>query len=114
MTLFFRHPTPHAQRHDLYVVQPQCVRLAINNTFVFAVRQHPAYSPSTTSSFSEVSGRVSPNPFARPSSSLSMVSSIATASNASTTSASSKSHVSREKPAKLAKSGPYDYDKHGN
>ncbi|EAS31074.1 SH3 domain-containing protein [Coccidioides immitis RS] len=101
-----RHPTPHAQRHDLYVIQPQCVRLAINNTFVFAVRQHPAYSPSTTSSFSEVSGRVSPNPFARPSSSLSMVSSIATASNASTTSASSKSHVSREKPAKLAVQTP--------
>ncbi|KAL8740183.1 MAG: hypothetical protein Q9190_007084, partial [Brigantiaea leucoxantha] len=33
---FLRHPTPHAQRHDLYVVQPQCARLAVNNTFVFA------------------------------------------------------------------------------
>ncbi|KAL8870920.1 MAG: hypothetical protein Q9174_003146, partial [Haloplaca sp. 1 TL-2023] len=31
-----RHPTPHAQRHDLYVAQPQCKRLAVNNTFVFA------------------------------------------------------------------------------
>ncbi|KAI0967501.1 hypothetical protein F4678DRAFT_475205 [Xylaria arbuscula] len=27
-----RHPTPHAQRHDIYVVQPQCQRLALNNT----------------------------------------------------------------------------------
>ncbi|KAI1924726.1 hypothetical protein LOZ64_000603 [Ophidiomyces ophidiicola] len=97
-----RHPTPHAQRHDLYVIQPQCARLAINNTFVFAVRQHPAYSSSSTSSFSEVSGRLSPNPFARPSSSLSMVSSIATASNASSASVNSKSNGSREKPAKLA------------
>ncbi|WEW56118.1 hypothetical protein PRK78_001553 [Emydomyces testavorans] len=101
-----RHPTPHAQRHDLYVIQPQCARLAINNTFVFAVRQNPSYSPSQASSFSEVSGRVSPNPFARPSSSLSMVSSIATASNASTTSVNSKGHGSREKPAKLAVQTP--------
>ena len=35
-----RHPTPHAQRHDLYVIQPQNLRLAIDNTYVFAVRQH--------------------------------------------------------------------------
>lgn len=35
-----RHPTPHATRHDLYVTQPQCYQLALNNTFVFAVRQH--------------------------------------------------------------------------
>lgn len=39
---FTRHPTPHAQRHDLYVAQPQCQRLALNNTFVFAIRQHPS------------------------------------------------------------------------
>ncbi|KAI5780870.1 hypothetical protein EDC01DRAFT_633131 [Geopyxis carbonaria] len=37
-----RHPTPHAQRHDLYICQPQCARLAVNNTFVFAVRQAPS------------------------------------------------------------------------
>ncbi|KAI5812081.1 hypothetical protein BZA77DRAFT_151837 [Pyronema omphalodes] len=42
-----RHPTPHAQRHDLYVSQPQCARLAINNTFVFAVRQSPGDGSST-------------------------------------------------------------------
>ncbi|EGX52711.1 hypothetical protein AOL_s00007g494 [Orbilia oligospora ATCC 24927] len=35
-----RHPTPHAQRHDLYIVQPQNLRLAFENTYVFAIRQH--------------------------------------------------------------------------
>ncbi|KAF8460677.1 hypothetical protein BDZ91DRAFT_777386 [Kalaharituber pfeilii] len=35
-----RHPTPHATKHDLYVAQPQCYQLALNNTFVFAIRQH--------------------------------------------------------------------------
>ena len=35
-----RHPTPHATRHDLYVAQPQCYYLGLNNTYVFAVRQH--------------------------------------------------------------------------
>lgn len=77
---FTRHPTPHAQRHDLYVAQPQCARLVINNTFVFAVRQHPSSSstscvsltPSVTSSAASSS-----NPFARPSSALSMISSTA-------------------------------------
>lgn len=86
------HPTPHAQRHDLYVAQPQCARLAVNNTFVFAIRQHPSsltythspsashhgHSQSTNSAI--ISGRISPNPFARPTSALSMVS--ANASNA--------------------------------
>jgi transglutaminase/protease-like cytokinesis protein 3 len=46
-----RHPTPHAQRHDLYIVQPQCKRLVMNNTFVFHVRQHPSslsrFTPDT-------------------------------------------------------------------
>ncbi|KAK6347092.1 cytokinesis protein 3 [Orbilia brochopaga] len=35
-----RHPTPHAQRHDLYIVQPQNLRIAFDNTYVFAIRQH--------------------------------------------------------------------------
>ncbi|KAK7559291.1 hypothetical protein IWX49DRAFT_204073 [Phyllosticta citricarpa] len=89
------HPTPHAQRHDLYVAQPQCARLAINNTFVFTVRQHPAStgsyfnanpayghhaSASAGSNLTPMSGRVSPLPFTRPTSALSMVS--ASASNA--------------------------------
>ncbi|KAL7903473.1 cohesin loading factor domain-containing protein [Trichoderma sp. TUCIM 5745] len=64
-----RHPTPHAQRHDIYVVQPQCQQLALNNTFVFAIRQHP----------SSISSSAHPVPFARPSSAMSI--------NASSTSA---------------------------
>ncbi|KAK2748485.1 cytokinesis protein 3 [Myotisia sp. PD_48] len=105
---FLRHPTPHAQRHDLYVIQPQCARLTINNTFVFAVRQHPSH-PYLTSNQEDTNGRASPNPFARPSSSLSMVSSVASQSNASTVSLSglsSSSNRSREKPAKLAMQSP--------
>ncbi|KAL7273725.1 hypothetical protein RUND412_003406 [Rhizina undulata] len=48
-----RHPTPHAQRHDLYVSQPQCARLAVNHTFVFAVRQHAAEGPPPPPSASQ-------------------------------------------------------------
>ncbi|KAK2779510.1 cytokinesis protein 3 [Onygenales sp. PD_12] len=116
-----RHPTPHAQRHDLYVIQPQCSRLAVNNTFVFAVRQHPSSLPSISPNPNEsAAGRLSPNPFARPASALSMVSSVATGSNASTTSSyinqtfsASSSNVSSStkgsgpsKPAKLAIQAP--------
>ena len=108
-----RHPTPHAQRHDLYIIQPQCARLALNNTFVFAVRQHPSSPPSSPiSSEGNPGGRVSPAGI-RPSSALSMVSSSAGYSNASTASingftastsaiSSIKSGQAREKPAKLA------------
>lgn len=116
-----RHPTPHAQRHDLYVMQPQCGRLAINNTFVFAVRQHPSSAqPSSNEDYSD--GPVSPSIFSRPhsalgrpSSALSMASSAA-GSTVSTTSqefsastsalSSSKSTQGRDKPAKLAIQSP--------
>lgn len=90
---FTRHPTPHALRHDLYVAQPQCARLAINNTFVFAVRQHPSSIPSCSTITSPSTGpNNNPNPppspspsltssasipFVRPSSALSMISSTA-------------------------------------
>jgi hypothetical protein len=91
-----RHPTPHAQRHDIYVVQPQCQRLALNNTFVFAIRQHPSASSSTTPSSN--AGGVSPIPFARPGSSMSM-----TSSNPSTASSSGYGgSAGGKKPAKLA------------
>ncbi|KAF4544105.1 Cytokinesis protein cyk3 [Lasiodiplodia theobromae] len=121
------HPTPHAQRHDLYVAQPQCARLAVNNTFVFAVRQHPSsltwtntpsgpnhmHSQSTSSAM--LSGRISPNPFARPNSALSMVS--ASASNAGSVFSASSSGSdplmasktapgASQKPAKLAIQSP--------
>lgn len=93
-----RHPTPHAQRHDIYVVQPQCQQLALNNTFVFAIRQHPSsISSSAQSALTPASnpGSTSPVPFARPSSAMSI--------NASSTSGSSASGtVAGKKPAKLA------------
>ena len=98
-----RHPTPHAQRHDLYVAQPQCARLAINNTFVFAVRQHPSFlscsSPEPRS--------VSPSPFARPSSAMSMISTATSANDYFSQAGSSSSNSSQQqKPAKLAVQAP--------
>ncbi|KAL3462559.1 hypothetical protein BJX64DRAFT_258928 [Aspergillus heterothallicus] len=107
-----RHPTPHAQRHDLYIIQPQCAKLAVNNTFVFAVRQHPSSpTPQPASTENSFSGRVSPSVFSRPASALSMVSStVSTVSNefsASTSAISStRSASGREKPAKLAIQSP--------
>ena len=96
-----RHPTPHAQRHDIYVVQPQCQRLALNNTFVFAIRQHPSSSGAAAAGSSAAGsnpGGVSPVPFARPGSAMSMTSSAA-GSNPST---SGGGYASGKKPAKLA------------
>ena len=93
-----RHPTPHAQRHDIYVVQPQCQRLALNNTFVFAIRQHPSSTDSGSAMTpSSNPGGASPIPFARPSSAMSMSNN----SNPSTASGSNYSGSGR-KPAKLA------------
>ncbi|CAK7224080.1 hypothetical protein SCUCBS95973_005398 [Sporothrix curviconia] len=74
-----RHPTPHAQRHDIYVVQPQCQRLALNNTFVFAIRQHPSSAGGGATPVLPQTAQhraPSPNPFARPSSAMSMLSSV--------------------------------------
>ena len=101
-----RHPTPHAQRHDLYVLQPQCARLAINNTFVFAVRQHPSSLPSSPN---DGTGRISPSGINRPSSALSMVSantSNPSASSYSNDTASRQQLQPRDKPAKLAIQSP--------
>ena len=97
-----RHPTPHAQRHDLYIVQPQCQRLALNNTFVFIIRQHPSSSSTSDGPMSPsiTSGSASPIPFLRPSSAMSMTSSAAGGSQPSTTAGGSSS--SSKKPAKLA------------
>lgn len=94
-----RHPTPHAQRHDIYVVQPQCQRLALNNTFVFAIRQHPSTTGAAAGAGASGHGATSPAPFARPGSAMSMTSSAA-GSNPSTTNTSA--YVSGKKPAKLA------------
>lgn len=109
-----RHPTPHAQRHDLYIMQPQCARLAINNTFVFAVRQHPSSHIISSANEPNGNGRASPAPM-RPASSLSMISSnpagsfIATPSHefsASTSAITTRTASGREKPAKLAIQSP--------
>ncbi|TRX96133.1 hypothetical protein FHL15_002857 [Xylaria flabelliformis] len=89
-----RHPTPHAQRHDIYVVQPQCQRLALNNTFVFAIRQHPSSMGNGPSSNP---GGTSPVPFARPASAMSMTSSAAASAPSSATGS-----IAGKKPAKLA------------
>ncbi|KAL8686553.1 MAG: hypothetical protein Q9218_007023 [Villophora microphyllina] len=102
-----RHPTPHAQRHDLYVAQPQCKRLAVNNTFVFAVRQHPSSISCTT----PPPTAQSPLPFARPSSAMSMISSSASGSEyfcsqPSNSSAANPSSQQQQKPAKLAIQAP--------
>ena len=103
---FLRHPTPHAQRHDLYVAQPQCRRLALNNTFVFAVRQHPS-SPGCMSPNEQRSA--SPLPFARPTSAMSMVSAAPSdyfSQTSSNSSNSGNSAAKQEKPAKLAIQAP--------
>jgi hypothetical protein len=97
-----RHPTPHAQRHDIYVVQPQCQRLALNNTFVFAIRQHPSsISNGTNSPLTPSSnpGATSPIPFMRPGSAMSMNASI---SGAGSNPSSATGVVAGKKPAKLA------------
>lgn len=102
-----RHPTPHAQRHDLYVAQPQCHRLVLNNTFVFAVRQHP----SSLECFSPAPRSASPLPFARPSSAMSMISTATSAndyfSQAGSNSGSDAAQQDKQqKPAKLAIQAP--------
>ncbi|KAF1813738.1 hypothetical protein P152DRAFT_414095 [Eremomyces bilateralis CBS 781.70] len=100
-----RHPTPHAQRHDLYVVQPQCHRLACNNTFVFSVRQHPSTLLASPNPNVAPSRAPSPNPFARPASAMSMASVSAAGSQFSHPSTSSGGGGER-KPAKLAVQSP--------
>ncbi|KAL8667781.1 MAG: hypothetical protein Q9202_000245 [Teloschistes flavicans] len=103
-----RHPTPHAQRHDLYVAQPQCKRLAVNNTFVFAVRQHPSSMACTT----PPPRAQSPLPFARPGSAMSMISTSASGSDyfssqpSHSSSSSNPSSQQQQKPAKLAIQAP--------
>lgn len=37
-----RHPTPHAKRQDLYVIQPQCKKLIGGNSYEFIIDQHPS------------------------------------------------------------------------
>ncbi|KAL9622511.1 MAG: hypothetical protein Q9160_003187 [Pyrenula sp. 1 TL-2023] len=115
-----RHPTPHALRNDLYVCQPQNRRLRVDNTFVFAVRQHRSQivEVMTPDDIGSNGARApSPNPFAggisRPGSAMSMVScsASATGSDPSTFSTSNANgagglKLAKEKPAKLAIQSP--------
>lgn len=116
-----RHPTPHAQRHDLYVAQPQCYKLVMNNTFVFSIRQHPSalsrFTPDTWGGASSTAGNrpSSPAPFARPGSAMSMMSSAASMSfsvsgsqysDSSSSASGSNMTASQTKPAKLAIQSP--------
>lgn len=108
-----RHPTPHATRQDLYVIQPQCLHLGHGERYVFYVRQHPASvvgTPSTEQNgFDFSAGRpASPNPLVRPSSALSMTSSAAGSSQQGS---DASGHVvngvkMKDKPAKLAIQSP--------
>ncbi|KAK1043906.1 hypothetical protein LTS16_007749 [Friedmanniomyces endolithicus] len=121
-----RHPTPHAQRHDLYVVQPQCGRLTVNNTFVFCVRQHPSslsrFTPDTWGSHhgrpaSPVPGSFAAGGNGRPGSAMSMMSATASAYGSEASSVGSGSGggagggggamtAAQQKPAKLAIQSP--------
>lgn len=103
-----RHPTPHATRQDLYVVQPQCWRLGAGETYVFCVRQHASSVASTLAS--EQNGPdmrpVSPNPLIRPTSAMSMTSSAA-GSNPSEHGVNGGGGMKiKDKPAKLAIQSP--------
>jgi len=105
---FTRHPTPHALRHELYILNPLCKRLAINNTFIFGIRQHPTSTSSLTSKqrASSQIPHTSALSIARPTSALSMISGSASAysnpSSASSGSDQSSTNTHAEKPAKLA------------
>lgn len=110
---FTRHPTPHALRHELYVVNPLCKRLAVNNTFVFGVRQHPASSTKQTLGGSQTRP-ASALAIKRPTSAMSMASISISGSGYSapsvcgsdqSSSTDSNGHQ-REKPAKLAIQSP--------
>ncbi|KAJ5134486.1 hypothetical protein N7526_005851 [Penicillium atrosanguineum] len=96
---------------------PQCSRLAVNNTFVFAVRQHASSPGVAPKDDFPSNGRDSPSSvFNRPASALSMVSSTAGGSTVSSNSnefsastsaiSSTRSSSGRDKPAKLAIQSP--------
>jgi hypothetical protein len=103
-----RHPTPHATKHDLYVVQPQCWRLGAGETYVFCVRQSSSSASSSSPEQNTNDGRpVSPNPMIRPASAMSMTSSAAGSQPSEpSTSVLPNGTKIKEKPAKLAIQSP--------
>jgi len=117
-----RHPTPHALRHEIYVVGPLCKRLAVNNTFVFTVRQHPASPSGAAVSNSSSRSGMPPRPssalaIARPGSAMTMHS-VSMSGSAYSNPSNSSSEASgggasgtavqhhHVKPAKLALQSP--------
>lgn len=110
-----RHPTPHATRQDLYVIQPQCYRLGYGERYVFYVRQHAAHvagTPTTEQNGFDLNSQRpnSPNPLVRPSSALSMSSSAAGSNFSAHLSNDPSAIVNgvklKDKPAKLAIQSP--------
>lgn len=110
-----RHPTPHATRQDLYVIQPQTLHLGHGERYVFYVRQHPAHISGTTPTDEQNGGDYfdrprSPNPLVRPSSAMSMSSSAAGSNGFTTPSVIGSDPGNgvklKEKPAKLAIQSP--------
>ncbi|KAL2409063.1 cytokinesis protein 3 [Exophiala dermatitidis] len=109
-----RHPTPHATRQDLYVVQPQCLRLGAGETYVFCVRQHAASGTPVAATEQQQPGSgfdlrpTSPNPLVRPTSAMSMTSSAAGSnpSEYSGTAIVNGTNKVKDKPAKLAIQSP--------
>ncbi len=109
-----RHPTPHATRQYLYVIQPQCRRLVVGETFVFAVRQHASSVIATPreeqNGFDFGTSRPhSPNPQmpTRPTSAMSMTSSANGSNSGSNSSYGLPAGMTaKDKPAKLAVQSP--------
>lgn len=103
-----RHPTPHATRQDLYVIQPQCYKLGYGERYMFYVRQHPAHvngTPTSEKDGFDFTRPASPNPLVRPSSAMSMTSSIQGSDYSNPTPGANGVKV-KDKPAKLAIQSP--------
>jgi transglutaminase/protease-like cytokinesis protein 3 len=49
-----RHPTPHAQKHDLYIRQPQCKVLRLHQTYIFSILQSHCSSSGATSKLAKL------------------------------------------------------------
>jgi hypothetical protein len=110
-----RHPTPHAVRQDLYVVQPQCRWLCGGETYIFAVRQHAASVVATPSAEPNGCegrpGSPSLNGILRPASAMSMTSSAAGSGSGGSEQGSVAPVMAinmraKDKPAKLAVQSP--------
>ncbi|KAK6442023.1 hypothetical protein LTR95_001735 [Oleoguttula sp. CCFEE 5521] len=105
-----RHPTPHAQRRDLYIAQPQCRTLGANHTFVFHIRQWPSslshFSPDTWAA--PIRHPDTSTIPVRPGSAMSTLSTTSSVplSNPSTASSGESMTAAQQRPVKLALQSP--------